>query len=291
MTSTNTYAIQLFENTEFKNLTVLVLGEDDNGIYFIAKEVAEILGYSNTKKAIQVHVDAEDKIVVTRTMIPKDPKMGTFEIPTRGLTCINESGLYSLILSSKLPSAKKFKHWVTSEVLPSIRKHGAYMTKETALELLNDPEQRDKMLSYFAQGILDRDKIIEEKNKTIDGLTTSNNELTIANTALAERATTWDNRKIINALVRSYAVNRCSGDISSAWNYFYKQINYALGINVWKRKSPTAKSRLDVLSEGEMLSAVKVVAALCKHADLNVGKIIGETNAKLIESLHDTSVA
>lgn len=155
-------------------------------------------------------------------MIPKDPKMGTFEIPTRGLTCINESGLYSLILSSKLPSAKKFKHWVTSEVLPSIRKHGAYMTKETALELLNDPEQRDKMLSYFAQGILDRDKIIEEKNKTIDGLTISNNELTIANTALAEKATTWDNRKIINALVRSYAVNRCGGDVSSAWNYFYK---------------------------------------------------------------------
>lgn len=61
MTDANTYDIQLFENTEFKNLTVLVLGEDDNGVYFIAKEVAEILGYSNTKKAIQVHVDAEDK--------------------------------------------------------------------------------------------------------------------------------------------------------------------------------------------------------------------------------------
>lgn len=292
MTDTNTYDIQLFENTEFKNLTVLVLGEDDNGVYFIAKEVAEILGYVDYKQAIRKHVDNEDKVVIPKTEISKGVDSTTFEnIPNRGLTCINESGLYSLILSSKLPTAKSFKRWVTSEVLPSIRKHGAYMTKETALELLNDPEQRDKMLSYFAQGILDRDKIIEEKNKTIDGLTTSNNELTIANTALAERATTWDNRKIINALVRSYAVNRCSGDISSAWNYFYKQINYALGINVWKRKSPTAKSRLDVLSEGEMLSAVKVVAALCEYADLNVGKIIGETNAKLIESLHDTSVA
>lgn len=70
-----------------------------------------------------------------------------------------------------------------------------------------------------------------------------------------------------------------------------KQINYALNINIWKRKSPTAKSRLDTLGEGEMLSAVKVVTALCECADLNVGKIIGETNAKLIESLHDTSVA
>lgn len=292
MTDANTYDIQLFENTEFKNLTVLVLGEDDNGVYFIAKEVAEILGYVDYKQAIRKHVDNEDKVVIPKTEISKGVDSTTFEnIPNRGLTCINESGLYSLILSSKLPTAKSFKRWVTSEVLPSIRKHGAYMTKETALELLNDPEQRDKMLSYFAQGILDRDKIIEEKNKTIDGLTTSNNELTIANTALAEKATTWDNREIINALVRSYAVNRCGGDVSSAWNYFYKQINYALNINIWKRKSPTAKSRLDVLSEGEMLSAVKVVAALCEYADLNVGKIIGETNAKLIESLHDTSVA
>ena len=280
MTDANTYAIQLFENTEFKNLTVLVLGEDDNGIYFIAKEVAEILGYSNTKKAIQVHVDAEDKIVVTRTMIPKDPKMGTFEIPTRGLTCINESGLYSLILSSKLPSAKKFKHWVTSEVLPSIRKTGGYVNND------------DLFIETYLPNADEATKIMfKTQLATIKNLNDKVGELMLANTALAEKATTWDNRKIINALVRSYAVNRCGGDVSSAWNYFYKQINYALNINIWKRKSPTAKSRLDVLSEGEMLSAVKVVAALCEYADLNVGKIIGETNAKLIESLHDTSVA
>lgn len=280
MTDANTYDIQLFENTEFKNLTVLVLGEDDNGIYFIAKEVAEILGYVDYKQAIRKHVDNEDKVVIPKTEISKGVDSTTFEnIPNRGLTCINESGLYSLILSSKLPTAKSFKRWVTSEVLPSIRKTGGYVNND------------DLFIKTYLPNADEATKIMfKTQLATIKNLNDKVGELMLANTALAEKATTWDNRKIINALVRSYAVNRCGGDISSAWNYFYKQINYALGINVWKRKSPTAKSRLDVLKEGEMLSAVKVVAALCEYADLNVGKIIGETNAKLIESLHDTSV-
>lgn len=275
MTETNTYDVQLFENTEFGELTVLTFEDGEDIVWFIGKEVTTLLGYSNTRDALKKHVDDEDKNTVA---IRDGNQKGN---PNKVI--INESGLYSLILSSKLPSAKKFKRWVTSEVLPSIRKHGAYLTQETALELLNDPEQRDKMLSYFAQGILDRDKIIEEKNKMIDGLTTSNNELALTNAALAEKVTTWDDRRILNALVRSYANNRCSGEMQVAWNYFYKQINYALGINIWNRKSPTAKSRLDLLTEDELKSAVSVVAALCEHADLNVGKIIGETNAKNIK--------
>ena len=276
MTETNTYDVQLFENTEFGELTVLTFEDSEDIVWFIGNEVATLLGYTNPQKAIRDHVDTEDRN--TRTIRSGNGSKGN---PNKVI--INESGLYSLILSSKLPSAKKFKRWVTSEVLPSIRKHGAYMTQETALELLNDPEQRDKMLSYFAQGILDRDKIIEEKNKMIDGLTTSNNELALTNAALAEKVTTWDDRRILNALVRSYANNRCNGEMHVAWNYFYKQINYALGINIWNRKSPTAKSRLDLLTEDELKSAVSVVAALCEHAYLNVGKIIGETNAKKIK--------
>lgn len=275
MTETNTYDIQLFENTEFGELTVLTFEDTGDTVWFVGNEVAKLLGYTKPNKAILNHVDDEDKNTVP---IRYGNQKGN---PNKVI--INESGLYSLVLSSKLPSAKKFKRWVTSEVLPSIRKHGAYLTQETALELLNDPEQRDKMLSYFAQGILDRDKIIEEKNKMIDGLTTSNNELALTNAALAEKVTTWEDRRILNALVRSYANNRCNGEMQVAWNYFYKQINYALGINIWNRKSPTAKSRLDLLTEDELKSAVSVVAALCEHANLNVGKIIGETNAKNIK--------
>lgn len=87
----------------------------------MGKDVAEALGYSNTKKAILDHVDADDKTLIQRS------QNVTFEIPNRGLTIINESGLYSLILGSKLEKAKEFKRWVTAEVLPTIRKTGGYI--------------------------------------------------------------------------------------------------------------------------------------------------------------------
>ena len=115
--------LKIFENPEFGKVRTI---EIDGEPYFIGKDVAEILGYTNPQRAIRDHVDDDDK--------------GVNEMVTPGgiqqLVCINESGLYSLILSSKLPKAKEFKRWVTSEVLPSIRKHGAYAVDE----LLNDPE-------------------------------------------------------------------------------------------------------------------------------------------------------
>ena len=84
----------------------------------MGKDVATALGYANTKDAIYAHVDSEDKRIIQRS------ENTTLEIPNRGMTIINESGLYSLILSSKLESAKRFKRWVTSEVLPALRKTG-----------------------------------------------------------------------------------------------------------------------------------------------------------------------
>ena len=115
--------IKIFDNPEFgKVRTMEINGEP----YLVGKDVAEILGYSNPRDALSKHVDDEDKA----TVAIHDGSQN------RNLTTINESGLYSLILSSKLPKAKEFKRWVTSEVLPSIRKHGAYAVDE----LLNDPE-------------------------------------------------------------------------------------------------------------------------------------------------------
>lgn len=98
--------IKVFENTEFGSVRTI---EVNNEPYFVGKDVAEILGYSNPRKAIIDHVDEEDKTdgVTIRDSIGRE----------QNPICINESGLYSLILSSKLPTAKKFKHWVTSEVL------------------------------------------------------------------------------------------------------------------------------------------------------------------------------
>lgn len=133
--------LMLFENKEFGKVRSVLI---DNEPYFVGKDVATILGYANHRKAIIDHVDEEDKNdgVTIRDSIGREQKP----------ILINESGLYGLILSSKLPKAKEFKHWVTSEVLPSIRKHGMYATEE----LIENP---DLLISVAT-------KLKEEKEKT-----------------------------------------------------------------------------------------------------------------------------
>lgn len=112
--------IEVFSNEKFGKIrTVEINGE----IWFVGKDVAMALGYTDTFGALKKHVDSEDK---------QNCQNSSFESP-RGLTIINESGLYSLILSSKLESAKDFKHWVTKEVLPSIRKTGSYSAENVML--------------------------------------------------------------------------------------------------------------------------------------------------------------
>ena len=122
-----TNKIQIFENQEFG--TIRTMSNEHGETFFCGKDVALALGYTNPMKAIRIHVDSEDKGV---------NKMGT-PGGNQPIVFINESGLYSLILSSKLATARRFKHWVTSEVLPSIRKQGGYMVarpEETDAELL-----------------------------------------------------------------------------------------------------------------------------------------------------------
>lgn len=121
------HELKIFESPEFGTVrTVTINGEP----WLVGKDVAEALGYSNPRKAISDHVDAEDRGVT---------KCDTLGGPQE-MTIINESGLYALVLSSKLPKAKEYRRWVTSEVLPSIRKHGLYATAETAERLLSDPD-------------------------------------------------------------------------------------------------------------------------------------------------------
>ena len=123
--------MKVFTSSEFGTVrTVTIEGEP----WFVGKDVAGILGYGNTRDAILSHVDEEDRRVIQKS------ENATFEIPNRGMSLVNESGLYSLILGSKLSSAKRFKHWVTSEVLPSIRKHSAYLTPEKVEEFLLNPD-------------------------------------------------------------------------------------------------------------------------------------------------------
>lgn len=141
--------LHVFNNSEFGQLrTVTINGEP----WMVGKDVATALGYAKPENAIASHVDAEDK---TTTLI-----QGTGSNYKSNAVCINESGLYSLVLSSKLPTAKKFRRWVTSEVIPSIRKHGAYITPDTIDKMIATPEFGIKLLTAL--------KDEQEKNRALE---------------------------------------------------------------------------------------------------------------------------
>ena len=153
--------IQIFQNAEFGSVRTA----DINGVpYFVGKDVAEILGYSNTRKALLDHVDKEDK---TDGVTIRD-SIGREQAPV----LINESGLYSLILSSKMPNARRFKRWVTSEILPTIRKHGVYATDElianpdlaiAAFTALKEEREKNRLLEQTTA--VQKQQIAEMKPK------------------------------------------------------------------------------------------------------------------------------
>ena len=151
--------LQIFNSTEFGSVrTATVNGE----VMFVGKDVADILEYTNTAKAIRDHVDEEDKLTERIVLSGQN----------REVIFINESGLYSLILSSKMPNAKKFKHWVTAEVLPTVRKHGMYAIDEIlenpdlAIEALTQlKEERERRKQLECQTLIQRQQIAEMQPK------------------------------------------------------------------------------------------------------------------------------
>lgn len=154
-----------FENHEVRSLLI------SNEPWFVGKDVADVLGYADTNQAIRKHVDNEDRL--TRRFD------GTGQ--SRDMTIINESGLYSLVLSSKLPSAKKFKRWVTSEVLPALRKTGQYQVKE-----LSGSELMARALIEAQNVLAAKDKVIEEmKPKVVfaDAVATSHTSILVGELA------------------------------------------------------------------------------------------------------------
>ena len=142
--------LTIFKNEKFGEMRTIT---KDDGIWFVGKDVAEILGYERPSKAILDHVDPEDK-----DGIPIQDSIGR----KQNTPIINESGLYSLVLSSKLPSAKEFKRWVTSEILPSIRRHGAYMTPGTIEDVLLNP---DTIIRLAQQLKAEKEKVAELQPK------------------------------------------------------------------------------------------------------------------------------
>lgn len=219
-TSSSTTTTAAPEVTVFKNLVHPEFGElrtveIDGEPWFVGKDVATALGYTDTFGALKKHVDTADK---------QNCQNDSFNTP-RGMTIINESGLYSLILSSKLPSAKEFKHWVTSEVLPSIRKNGAYIRNQ---ENMTPAE-------IVARGLIAAQKIIEEREKEIVHL---NNRCGRLTQTIAEK------QDVINAISRNVpaptkrmmlnrVMRRRSPELAqSRWSYLYARFDEIYHKNV-----------------------------------------------------------
>lgn len=147
--------LKIFENPAFGQVRTV---EREGEPWFVGKDVAEILGYSNPNEALQDHVDEEDKLN------SKMLSSFTLDLGQRGGWLINESGLYSLVLSSKLPTAKAFKRWITSEVIPSIRKTGGYIAGQEQLS----PSE------LMAKALMVAQKTLAERDARISALTVEN---------------------------------------------------------------------------------------------------------------------
>lgn len=246
--------IEIFKNEEFGEIrTLLINGEP----WFVAKDIASKLGYKNGSRDINRHVHKDDR---------QNYRNGTFE-SNRGMTIINESGLYALIFGSKLDSAKRFKHWVTSEVLPSIRKHGAYMTPQKLQEMLQQPENLIQLLQTL--------QAEQEENK----------QLKEVNAVLTDQAHDWDNKAVLNALVRAYAMHECNGIFGSGWNALYKNVQYHEHINLKIRRGHSKqkdKPLINFIHDEEFPAVIKVAAAMCEKAGLDTYKIINAVNNEKI---------
>lgn len=168
--------LQIFKNEEFGEIRTI---EVNNQPWFVGKDVADILGYRNGSRDINNHVEEEDRL--------------KYQIGTAGQlreqTLINESGLYSLILSSKLPTAKKFKRWVTSEVLPTIRKTGGYLTPEKVEEVLSNPDTIIKLATEIknlrTENAIQKQQIAEFKpvKEYVDTILSSTDTVTVTQIA------------------------------------------------------------------------------------------------------------
>lgn len=196
--------------------------------WLVGKDVALALGYSNTKKALADHVDPEDKILEDGVTI-RDP-MGREQHPT----IINESGLYSLVLSSKLPGAKKFKRWVTADVLPSIRQHGAYMTPDTLDKMITSPEfgiklltalkdEQEKRMALEEKAEADRPKVL-----FADSVTASKSSILIGEMAKLLKQNgmeTGQNRFFETLREKGYLIKRKGTDynmpLRKLWNWAF----------------------------------------------------------------------
>lgn len=238
----------IFTNPEFGSVRVLTI---DNEPWFVGKDVAEALEYADTKQAIRTNVSEEDK-----KHLPKSEFRGcestTSKINNNGAIVINESGLYSLIISSKLPSAKRFKHWVTSEVLPTIRKTGGYVADEnmfinTYLPFADEPTQL--LFRTTLHTIQEQNTLIRTQQETIKQQKADLEYKQEMIQKFADQISVADMRQILNRVMRHNG-----GNFKNRWSLLYREFENKYKMNISLRlynynrnHTKKLKSKLDYI--------------------------------------------
>lgn len=240
--------MQVFSSQQFGNVRAIMR---DGEPWFVAADICKALEIANNRDAL-TRIDNDEKGVALA-----DTLGGKQEV-----TIVNEPGLYSLVLGSRKPEAKVFKRWVTHEVIPSIRKHGAYLTPEALERAMTDPD--------FTIGLLTALKSERESRKIAE---------TKVNLLSAE-VLTWADRKVLNAIIRKYSAAVHNSDFAKGWNAFYKELLYKHEINLktraTQRMNHTGKKvpRLDMLDDSELPAAISTAVAMCCEQGVDIDDIL-----------------
>ena len=261
--------IQIFKNTDFGEVRTLMI---DNEPYFVGKDVACILGYADPSSAVSKNVDLEDKTTLLLEQDGSNYKSKT--------TFINESGLYSLILSSKLPNAKKFKHWVTNEVLPTIRKAGGYVNNDDMFINTYLPFADDTVKLLFKQTlnvVRHQNEIIVEKDKTIN---LQNKEIIYKEDVIFGLTDDIDlatKRQRITQIVRHNARNNFQERYALLYAEFEKKyhcdLKRRMASDEAKAIKPKIKNKMDYIDRG-MNKIPQLYEVCCKLFESDVKQLM-----------------
>lgn len=271
---TNNSDITVFTNDNFGNIrTIEINGEP----WFVGKDVAAALGYTDVKHAILDHVDSDDR-VNSKTQGQNDPEFGQ-----RGTWLINESGLYSLILSSKLPSAKEFKHWVTSEVIPTIRKTGGYVNNDELFINTYLPfadEQTKLLFSTTLATVRNQNYIIQKQKAENERLLDDNNHKQEIINGFTDDIDIYKKKDIINRICR-----RKHENYASRYTELYRcfkennHINLEARCEGYNLKQTKKKDKLSVIKYAEQFGYIDDLYSCCvKLYESEVKEIIEQLN-------------
>lgn len=235
----------------------------DGDPWFVAADVCKALDVQNPTDAIK-KLDDDEKARLN------------LGLSGGNTNCINEPGLYSLALGSRKPKAKAFKRWITHEVIPTIRKTGGFVQDDREEEFIRKyfPSFTEDTKEAMVLDLRTQNKTLREENKLLD----------VKNKLLSEKVVLWEDKSVINALVRKYASDVCNGIFGYGWNEFKKQLLYKHNINIdarvtramTKSGKKTKPRAIDMIKPNEYSGTLATAIAMCENAGVDISQIVNK---------------